>query len=271
MTRRIVVASQKGGTGKTTITLNLALALAEKGQRTLVVDLDPQGGIGHALRRGDADLVGLADVLMGEASPEEAVLQTKLAGLSLLPRGRLDAVDACAFEQALIVPGVLAEVLDQVESDYDVVLLDTPSGVGMPTRAALAAAHFVLVPVQGEPLALRTITQMLRVVEHVRGSDNPDLQLLGLLPTMVEREKEVSLNVLVSAWHNLAGVLETIIPRADVFNVASETGLPLAYLGGAPSPEARRFDILSSEVTALMEQMGGMSHVDAERPQRQLL
>ncbi|MCA9596760.1 MAG: AAA family ATPase [Myxococcales bacterium] len=271
MTRRIAISSQKGGTGKTTISLNLALSMAERGTRTLLVDLDPQGGIGHSLSRGDTDLVGLADVLMGACSPGEAVLETKLAMLSLLPRGRLDAVDACEFEQALLRPGVLAEALEAVEKPFDVVILDTPSGVGMPTRAALAVSHFALVPVQGEPLSLRSIGQMLRVIEHVKGKENPNLQLLGILPTMVERQNEASLNVLITAWRELGGVLETVIPRADVFAKASEAGLPLAYLGGKPSPEANRFGMLATEVQSLMADLGGEEEQYVERPARQLL
>ncbi|MCA9620993.1 MAG: AAA family ATPase [Myxococcales bacterium] len=270
MTRRITIASQKGGTGKTTVALNLALALAERGQRTLLVDLDPQGAIGHSLRKGDTDLEGMAEVLVGRLTADQAVLGTKERGLSLLPRGCLDPIDAVEFERALIASGRLGEVLSAVESDYDFVLLDTPSGVGMPTRAALAVSHFVLVPVQGEPLALRTINQMLRVVEHVRQKDNPELELLGILPTMVDRQKDPSLNVLVAAWRDLTGVLDTVIPRADVFAAASETGLPLAYLGGRPTPEARRFDLLAGEIQTLIEQFGGADE-HAERQQRALL
>ncbi len=271
MTRRITIASQKGGTGKTTVSLNLALALAERGKRTLLVDVDPQGGIGHSLRKRDTELRGMADALVGACSPSEAVLQTKLPGLAMLPRGRLDPVDTMAFEQALYTQGGLGRVLDDIDADYDVVLIDTPSGVGMPTRAALALSGFVLVPLQGEPLSLRTIHQVLRVIDHVRENENPQLELLGLLPTMVDRGNSPSLNVLIESWRDLTAVLETVIPRADVFSLASETGLPLAYLGGKPSPESRRFELLATEVVTLMDQLQREEAPDADRPQRQLL
>ena len=270
MTPRLTIASQKGGCGKTTTSLNLSLALAEQGRATLLVDLDPQGSIGHSLGKGDKELPGLVDALMGACSAEEAVVQTKLPGLSLLPRGRLDPVDVCEFEQALLTPSVLDTLLSQIDIDFDLIILDTPSGLGMPTRAALAVSRFVLLLVQAEPLALRGLGQALRVIEHVQGEQNPDLQLLGLLPTMVDRGSETSMNVLVATWRELCGVLETTIPRAEVFIRASEQGVPLAYMGGKPSPETLRFNALASEVHTLIQARTQESE-DVEQPIRQLL
>ncbi|MDH5672642.1 MAG: AAA family ATPase [Myxococcales bacterium] len=271
MTVRLTIASQKGGSGKTTAALNLSLAFSEKGHRTLLVDLDPQGGIGHALRKGETEMPGVADALMQACTPEQALVHTKLPGLTLLPRGRLDPVDACEFERALLGPGVLEGLVRSVEGDFDLVVLDTPSGVGMPTRAALAVSQFALVPVQAEPLALRGVQQILRVIEHVRYHENPRLQLLGLLPSMVDRDSDVSMGVLVAAWRDLCGVLETTIPRAAVFAKASEAGVPVGYLAGPPSPEARRFGILATEVYGLIRDRYQEATEDVERPARQLL
>lgn len=273
MRRRITIASQKGGVGKTTVALNLAVAFAERGRETLLVDLDPQGGVGHALGRGDTALPGLADLLMGAATPEEALLVTKLPGLTLLPRGRLDAVDVCEFEQALFGPGVLEGALEKVERGADVVLFDTPSGLGLVTRAALRASDFVLLPFQTEMLALRTVAQALRLVDHVREAENPRLALLGILPTMVEKAKDGSLAVLGEIWSGFSGVLETVVPRVDAFSEASRKGLPVSFLAGAPSPEARRFELLAAELELLMARHGadGEEETRDERAQRDLL
>lgn len=271
MAKRIVIASQKGGVGKTTVALHLALALAERGRRTLLADLDPQGGVGLSLARADAELVGLADRLMNVVSAEEAVMKTHLPALSLLPRGRLDPVDVCEFEQALYAPGVLDGVLREVEDPFDVVILDTPSGLGMITRGALRAASFVLMPFQASALSLRSISQALRVVEHVKATENPALALLGILPTMAERDDEPSQQILVDIWTGFAGVLDTVIPRSDVFARASREGLPIGYLAGPLSAEARRFETLAAEVEGLMETMSPIEARNADRPQRHLL
>ena len=270
MPSRIAVVSQKGGVGKTTVSLNLALALAERGRSTLLVDLDPQGGVGHSLARGDSELVGLADVLAGAATVVDAVLPTHAPGLSLLPRGRLDPVDVCELELMLHAPGRLEAVLAEADAGFDVTVIDTPSGLGMPTRAALRVADYVLVPLQAERLALRSVAQLLRVIEHVRATDNPRLELLGVLPTMADKRREPSVAVLVDAWTDLTGVLDTIVPRHDVFAEASEAGVPVGFLGGLPSPEARRFDLLAQELESAMVRLSG-KEVGHERARRSLL
>ncbi len=271
MAHRIVVASQKGGVGKTTISLHLALALAERGRPTLLVDLDPQGGIGHSLAKGDTELAGLADRLMEQIGPNDALLPTKQPHLSLLPRGRLDPLDVCEFERVVHEPGVLDSVLKEVEGLFHFVILDTPSGLGMVTRGALAAADFVLVPVQASSLTLRSISQILRVIDHVRESENTRLRLLGILPTMVERDSEPSQAVMVDLWTGFSGVLDTIIPRAEVFGRASRSGLPIGFLGGRVSPEVRRFDALATEVEGIISSFAPTEDSDVEQEERQLL
>jgi chromosome partitioning protein len=267
----VTVVSQKGGVGKTTIALNLAVAYAEKGRRVLLVDTDPQGGVGLSLAKGDTALTGLAELLVGAATLDQALMPTKLERLTLLPRGRLDPIDVPAFEQALAAHGRLAATLAALKPRFDLLIVDTPAGLGVPTRAALAGTEFALVPVQAEPLGLRSLQQVLRVIEHVRAKENPRLSLLGVMLTMVELRREGSREVAESLWSGFDAVMETMLPRAEVFMTASHKGLPLAYLGGATSPEARRFELLTNEVDALIAKLEG-PHGNAEvRAERQLL
>lgn len=271
MARRLAIASQKGGVGKTTVALNLAVALAEKGRRTLLADLDPQGGIALSLAKGDTELPGLAELLVNQADPRQVVMATRLPGLSLLPRGRLDPTDVASFEAELSNGGALDRALTSTEGDADFVILDTPSGLGRVTTAALSASDFVLVAFQTESLALRSIGQALKVVERVQATENPRLRLLGILPTLVERDRPTSLAVLGEIWNGFPDALETIVPRAEAFARACEMGIPVSFLSGVPPSEARRFGLLADELEARMDRIRGMERVDEAKPARQLL
>jgi chromosome partitioning protein len=272
MARRLVIASQKGGVGKTTVALNLSVALAERGRRTLLADLDPQGAIGLSLAKGDAELAGLAELLVGQAGPSEAVIATRLDRLSLLPRGRLDPTDVASFEEEVGREAVLDGVLARCEAGQEVVVIDTPSGLGRVTTAALAAADFALLAFQTESLALRSVAQVLRVIEHVQAARNPRLRLLGILPTLVERDRPGSHAVLSEIWNGFPATLETVVPRTEAFARASALGIPVGFLaGGAGTPEARRFELLADELEARMNRLDGREKVREAQPARQLL
>lgn len=271
MARSICIVSQKGGVGKTTVSLNLAVALAERGRRTLLVDLDPQGAIGHSLARSEGDLAGLAEILAGTLTPHEALLATKLETLTLLPRGRLDPADAWEYERLLVETSMLKDALQALEKDFDILLVDTSSGVGHVAWAALSVCGFALVPIQAESLSFRTVSQILRLMEKVREERNPALELLGILPTMLEKGRSSSFGVLGDIWSGLEGVLETVIPRADIYADASRRGLPVAFMGGIVSAEARRFDILAGEVETLLSRRGLEEAPHEQRAERLLL
>ena len=272
MARRMVIASQKGGVGKTTVALNLAVAFAERGRRTLLVDLDPQGGIALSLAKGDTELAGLAELLMAQATAEQAVFPTKLPGLSLLTRGRLDPTDVVEYEQALFSSGTLEGALAGAEDGYDLVIMDTPSGLGLVTRAALSGSDFVLLLLQTEALSMRSLHQALRVVEHVRGAENPRLHLVGILAMMVDKTLPGTMAILGEMWNGFPGMLETLVPRSEAFAVAAGSGVPIAFLSGQNNPEARRFEVLADELEARMNRIVGVTEkVDEAQPVRQLL
>jgi chromosome partitioning protein len=272
MARRVVIASQKGGVGKTTIALNLAVALAERGRRTLLADLDPQGAIGFSLAKGDTELPGLAELLSGVATAAEVVIATRLAGLSLLPRGRLDPTDVDSFETEVARPGALDRAFAACEKACHFVIVDTPSGLGRVATSALACADFALLAFQTESLALRSVGQALKVVEHVQAERNPRLRLAGILPTLVERDRHGSHTVLAEIWSGFPDALETVVPRTEAFARASELGVPVGFLGGdAGAPEARRFDLLADEIEARISRLDGTEKVHEAQPTRQLL
>lgn len=271
MAAKIAVVSQKGGVGKTTLCLNLATAHAERGRRVLIVDLDPLGSIAHSLGRQDAEWAGVADVLMKVVELEEAIIQTKLPCLSILARGRLNPTQACDFEKALYAPRLLESIFARLEERFDMILIDTPAGLGMIPRAALRVSDFVLVPFQTEPLALRSISQLLQVVEHVRISENPRLQILGILPTMVDLSKESSQEVLFAIWNGFEGVFDTVIPRADVFAEASRRCRPVSLMGGAKSPDTQKLEIIAVQIEAKIDRLMNQEQADADAAPRDLI
>jgi len=101
MANVISIVSSKGGTGKTTVALNLSVALAEKGDNTLLIDIDPLGAIGLSLARNDSEWTGLAEYIMQKMPIEDVIIKTKLPHLSILPRGRLDPLDISLYEEIL--------------------------------------------------------------------------------------------------------------------------------------------------------------------------
>lgn len=272
MTRSIVLASAKGGVGKTTAALNLSVALAETGQPTLLVDLDPQGAIGLSLAKSESEWLGVADLLSGDAVFDTAVLQTKLPELALLPRGQLSPMEFTGFERELETSDLIGgQIIAQASERFEYVIFDTPSGLTAVTLAALSAADFAILPMQAEPLALRSLGQALEVIASIKESENPRLELLGILATMVRTDQQPSLNVMSTVWSGFGGVLETHIPRAEVFALASEEGLPVSFLPGPHRVEGGRFRMLATELEELMARLTGESGVRDERPRRELI
>ncbi len=271
MANVISIVSSKGGTGKTTVALNLAVALAESGENTLLIDVDPLGAIGLSLARNDTEWMGFAEYLINDIALEEAIIKTKLPALSILPRGRLDPLDIGIYENILQTYGSLKQIASRLGEEFRNIIIDTPSGLGAITRAALVASNFTLLPIQAESLSLRSISQTLRVISHIKENENPSLHLLGILATMVQLQQDSSFHIMNMIWGSLSGVLETYIPRADVFPLASSKGLPIAFLGGKYPPEALRFELLATEIKNIIQEFGGISGDNDERPQRELI
>jgi chromosome partitioning protein len=184
LARVIAFANQKGGVAKTTSTLNLAVALSEKGLRVLVVDMDPQGNL--TMSQGlnpDSIERSMFDVLVHRLPISEVIheLEIDLAVSSIdLAGAELALSSQIGRERAL------EKSLTPVKADYDYVLIDTPPSLGLLTINALVASHGVIVPVQCEYLSLRGLVQLENTLSMIRENLNPEVQIVGILPTMFD-------------------------------------------------------------------------------------
>lgn len=249
----VTVASQKGGVGKTTVSLNLAFALAKKGWRTLLVDADPQGAIGFSLSEKMIHARGLFDVLTGRARAGDVLLPTRLHELSLLPVGKDAITEHEAYQSALDSSHAISSLLDSFSADYDIILVDTPGGLSPITKAWLAKSDYVLNPVQAHPLAMRTIGQLLAYVGMLRSTRGaPDV--LGVLMTMFDSSNEICSRAFAELEAALPhGILfDTRIPTDNTFLTASAVGVPVGLLSRRPPEIAKSFDALAAEIEGRM-------------------
>ena len=180
----IAFANQKGGVAKTTTTLNLAAAFAEQGHRVLCVDMDPQGNL--TMSQGiDPDTLeqSMFDVLVHDLSIREVIRRREIdvACASIDLAGAEIAMSTKIGRERSLTKALLA-----VDEDYDWIFVDTPPSLGLLTVNALTAADQVIVPVQCEYLSMRGLLQLQNTLAMIRENLNPDVQIAGILPTMVD-------------------------------------------------------------------------------------
>ncbi|MEZ4398427.1 MAG: ParA family protein [Kofleriaceae bacterium] len=251
--KTVSIVSAKGGVGKTTLSLNLAFALARRSWRTLVVDADPQGAIGHSLHKKTPS-AGLAGYLAGRASLDAAIVTTRLPELAILPIGPIAIQDSQAFAEHLADGKAFAALAAAAAPRFDVMLVDTPCGFAGVTMGALRASDFALAPLQAEPIALRAMTQLLDVLAALRGEQRK-VKLAGVVLTMLQLRNKESLSVAQETWAKLPPemVLETNIPRDQIFLEASAVGVPVGLLRQTPPPVASLFDRVAVELEPRIE------------------
>lgn len=261
----VALISQKGGVGKTTIAVNLSYSMARRGWRVLLVDADLQGGVGFSLTERAKTATGYFDFLTEDwicdkGKLADAVIETNLAGLSLLTRGSRDAVD-----RVLAEPEKNWASLERVsglnslmaESDYDLVIYDTPTGISTLGMALSRCVDSLLVPEQPSPLCLRSLPQILRMVASVKSMDEEGdgPKLAGFILSMTDPDDPSNLDD-QKDFRDLLPVemvFETIVPKHKDFREASRMGVPVGMMRERPSASSLIFDQLAAEFEERLE------------------
>ena len=252
MGRIIAIANQKGGVGKTTTSINLASALAEKGKKVLVIDTDPQGNTtsGFGIDKNEIDRT-IYELMIGECSIDEVITRNVVKGIDgvdIIPSN----VNLAAVEIELIDSDnkeyILREAISGIRDDYDFIIIDCPPSLSMLTVNAMTTANTVLVPIQCEYYALEGLSQLVDTVNLVKDRLNPELDMEGVVFTMFDSRTNLSLQVVENVKEHIQeNVYKTIIPRNIRLAEAPSYGLPInVYEPKSAGAEAYR--LLANEV-----------------------
>lgn len=248
----VSLVNQKGGVGKTTTAVSLAVALGRRGQRVLLVDLDPQANATSALGVDGRDIAGTYDAILDETPMSDCIVQVPDESVSLVPSSaelsgaEVELVPVMARERRL------TNALAQVKDNYDWILVDCPPSLGLLTINALNASDAVIIPVQCEYMALEGLSRLMDTLDLVKRNLNPRLHVMGVVLTMFDARTRLAAQVVEEVRGHFPQTFGTIIPRSVRLSEAPSHGKSIfSYDQGGRSATA--YDAVASE---LLERAG---------------
>ena len=252
----LAIVSAKGGVGKTTLSLNMAVMFAHQGLSVILIDTDPQGGITNSLIPAAVAPQGIYDVLMSRVTFKEVLKNTRFANLRLLPAGQLLPDEIINKSGQLAKPELWRRILTSVARVADIVIVDTPAGVQGVTTAILAAATHTVLISQPEPLSLRALPQVRNTLQALAKTGSA-AQLVGVIVNMASAQRVMPLELLQATSKNVINaqsLLQPMLVRHDAFVKSSASASPLALSDNAQHQEiVAQLGELSE---ALLERLG---------------
>ncbi len=246
----LAISSTKGGVGKTTCAINLAFSCAKRGWKTLLVDADPQGSVGLSLSPTAQSHSGLYEIVTQSQSLNDVALRTKLDTLKIVMAGKIPSNEVSKWCTSLQDGGSLAPFFRAATDEgFDLVVIDTPSGMHGPTEGILRNVTHVLVPQQCEPLALRSLMMTVDFLNQLQTEKESACTLVGVVLCMADQNSPESKQIVDEIRQLLPSelVVQALLPRDPSVVYASMKGMPLGLLR-TPPPIAIIFDQLAAEL-----------------------
>ncbi len=248
----VSLVTQTGGVGKTTTAVSLAVGLGRRGQRVLLIDLDPQSNATSALGASGADSAGIYDAILDDTPISECIVRVEAESIDLVPSSselsgaEVELVPVMARERRL--SAAIAPIKDR----YDWILIDCPPSLGLLTINALTASDSVIIPVQCEYMALEGLSRLMETLDLVKRNLNPSLHVLGVVLTMFDARTRLAQQVVDEVRNHFPQTMATIIPRSVRLSEAPSHGQSI-FVYDQGGRGATAYDAVASE---LLERVG---------------